>query len=150
MIRLELLAKNNPRKAAVCYYQLANAWYNMSWYGKNWMMVRQWWSSNDDFDYKKNKPDPFFGDYFGCNQAKQYYTKAMNATSDKKLKALCFFMVQQCEQNRNESYPMDNAACYATARKKGINIGYYQSLVNECELYNSFIQQYNKRLFTTN
>ena len=150
MIRLELLANNNPQKAAVCYYQLANAWYNMSWYGKNWMVVRQWWSSGDDFDYKKNRFDPFFKDYFGCNQAKQYYKKAMNATSDKKLKTLCFFMVQQCERNRNEAYDMDNAACYAAARKKGINVGYYQSLINECELYNSFIKQYNKRPFTSN
>ena len=53
MIRLEQLTNANPQKAAVCYYQLANAWYNMSWYGKNWMMVRQWWSSNDTFYNKK-------------------------------------------------------------------------------------------------
>jgi hypothetical protein len=107
-------------------------------------------SSADELDYKKNKFDPFFRDYFGCNQAKQYYKKAMNATSDKKLKALCFFMVQQCERNRNDAYNMDNAACYADARKKGINVDYYKLLVNECELYSSFIKQYNIRPLTTN
>lgn len=147
MIRLEQLANNNLQKAAICYYQLANAWYNMSWFGKNWMMLRQWWSSSDNIDDAKNKFDPFFRDYFGCNQAKQYYKKAMNTTSDKKLKALCFFMVQQCESNSNNAYDMDDAASYAAARKKGINVDYYQSLVNECELYNSFIKQYNQSPF---
>lgn len=150
MVRLEQLADNNPQKAGVCYYQLANAWYNMSWYGKNWMIVRQWWSSGDKYDYEKHQFDPFLMDYLGCNQAKLYYKKAMTATSDKKLKALCFYMVQQCERNRNEEYKFDNAAVYATARKKGIDAGYYKSLVNECELYHSFIQQYNKRPFTSN
>jgi len=150
MIRLEQLANSNPKKAAVCYYQLANAWYNMSWYGKNWMMLRQWWSSDDVSDYRKNKFGAFFMDYFGCNQAKQYYRKAMDAANDKKLKALCFFMMQTCERNANEAYHLDNAAVYAAARRKGIDVGYYQSLVNECELYNSFIKQYNKRPFAFN
>ena len=59
-------------------------------------------------------------------------------------------MVQQCERNRNKAYHLDNEAVYATARNKGIDIGYYQSLINECELYNSFIKQYNKRLLTYN
>ncbi|AEV97251.1 hypothetical protein A4D02_17210 [Niastella koreensis] len=150
MERLEQLADNNPQKAGICYYQLANAWYNMSWYGKNWMMVRQWWSSGDKYDYEKHQFDPFFMDYLGCNQAMLYYKKAMTATSDKKLKTLCFYMVQQCEKNRNEEYHLDNTAVYAAARRKGIDAGYYQSLVNECELYSSFIQQYNKRPFTAN
>jgi hypothetical protein len=31
--------------------------------------------------------------------ANQWYTKAMNATKDKQLKALCFFMAQHCNEN---------------------------------------------------
>ena len=56
-------------------------------------------------------------------------------------------MVQQCESNGNERYNMDDAASYAAARKKGINVDYFQSLVNECELYNSFIKQYDQSPF---
>lgn len=148
MVQLQQLANNDPSKAAACYYQLANAWYNMTWYGKNWMMVRQWWTSGEDREYEENKHDPFMMDYLGCEQAMQYYKKAMSATSDKKLKALCFFMVQQCERNRDGDYDLTANARYAAARRKGVDVEYYKSLVNECEQYTSFIQQYNKQPFT--
>ena len=164
MIKLQQLATKDKRKAAACYYQLANAWYNMTWHGKNWLMVRQWWSCGDPGEYKQSiNKKQFYDDYFGCRQAKQLYLKAMEATTDKKLAALCYYMVQQCEKN-NRDYtgafksPRWNDGVikdpqwpdYSGAARKGIDLSYYKCLVKECELYQSFIKQYDKRPWAAN
>jgi hypothetical protein len=161
MIYLEELAKKDPRKRAECYYQLANAWFNLTYYGKNWLMVRQWWSRFEMSSWRSARliSSDFNEDYFGCRQAKIYYSKAIGATNDKKLAALCYFMMKECEK-RNRTYRQalkggDDAWHYTDTktiidhkdlRKKGIDAEYMEKLVNECELYQSFIKQYNKDL----
>ncbi|MGB8190968.1 MAG: hypothetical protein WCF67_03570 [Chitinophagaceae bacterium] len=160
MLQLEELAKTNSAKAAECYFQLANAWYNMSYYGKHWLMVKQWWSSKELPDYPKEKgtSSPFFEDYYQCRTAKAYYTKALTASKDKKLKALSYYMIQQCE-SKKRFYNDVLTKEYADWRdftlqlkpkkelkKNGIDADYYEQIVNECETYQSFIKQYNRKL----
>jgi hypothetical protein len=160
MIQLQLLAKKDKRKAAWCYYQLGNACYNMSWHGKSWLMVKRWWSVNEESSYRRRSEisaTPFNDDYYGCRRAKEYYSRAMEATNDKKLSSLCYFMTAQCEQHyqyyrwliKTNRHPDDEymntwKPDYKQAAGKGIDVSYYKSLVQECELYQSFIQQYNK------
>jgi hypothetical protein len=158
MIQLQQLAKKDKRKAAWCYYQLGNACYNMSWHGKSWLMVKRWWSTNEDSPYSSDViATPFNDDYFGCRRAKEYYNRAMEATKDKKLSSLCYFMKEQCEQHyqyyrwltktnrhRDDDYPDTWKPDYKKAARTGIDVSYYKSLVQECELYQSFIQQYYK------
>jgi hypothetical protein len=156
MIHLETLAKKDDTKAAAeCYYQLANAWYNMSWYGKNWLMVKQWWSMSEPDAYEVLlKKTAFNDDYYGCRQAKLYYERARNLTKDKKLAALCFFMEQNCDDNYTYYMKLVNKVKgadynyepdYALAKRKGIDVGYYKQVVEECETYLSFIMQYNQK-----
>jgi hypothetical protein len=155
MIHLEALAKQDKDKAAECYYQLANAWYNMTWYGKNWLMVKQWWSINEpDAYYRPLMKTPFNDDYYGCRQAKLYYEKARKLTKDKKLAALCIFIGQHCENNYNYYMQLVNKVKdveyndkpdYAMAKRMGVDVNYYKQMVEECETYLSFIKQYNKK-----
>lgn len=155
MIHLETLAKKDNSKAAECYYQLANAWYNMTWYGKNWLMVKQWWSMSEPDTYEVPlKKTAFNDDYYGCRQAKLYYEKARRLTKDKKLAALCFFMEQNCDDNYAYYMKLVNKVKdadynykpdYALAKRKGVDVNYYKQVVEECETYLSFIRQYNKR-----
>ena len=155
MIHLEALAKKDKNKTAECYYQLANAWYNMSYYGKNWLMVRQWWSVNEPYPWSSPpKKTSFYDDYYGCLQAKQYYDQAIRFTNDKQLAALCFFMSGNCNANYQhymrmvkgeEDAAYDYSPDYALATKKGIDRKYYKQIVEECETYQSFIRQYNKK-----
>ncbi len=155
MLRVERLAKKNKSKEAECYFRLANAWYNMTWYGKNWLMVKQWWSINEPGDaYGYVRQTPFNDDYYGCQQAQACYEKAMQTTGDKKLKALCFFMWEECGRNydyyikrvkRMKDADYRYGANYIRAKRKGIDEGYYKAIVEECETYQSFIGQYNKR-----
>jgi hypothetical protein len=153
MLYLEDLAKKDKSKAGECYFQLANAWYNMTYYGKNWLMVSQWWSASD-WSADPNRSEEFEEDYYGCRQAKLYYQMAMQVTKDKKLSALCFFMMEQCEGNRKDLHNVEvnddiqavHKASYLRAQKKGINLEYYKSIVEECEQYQSFIKQYHRQL----
>jgi hypothetical protein len=84
MLRLQNLAQKDRSKADICYYQIANAWYNMTYYGKNWLMVKQWCSQNEIDGYNDNVERTDFNDnYFGFYWSKKLYTKAMYATKDK-------------------------------------------------------------------
>ncbi len=157
MIRLLSLAKSTPAKSAECYYQLANAYYNMSYHGKNWLMVKQWWSISEMATYNMDlKRTPFNDVYYGCTIAKEYYLKAMNSTNDRKLAALCCFMAGQCNTNYNKylwciknrgNYLKDflrQSNPYLPAmRQKGVDERYYKAIVNECATYRSFINKYN-------
>jgi len=155
MIRLEALAKKDKDKSAECYYQLANSWYNMTWYGKNWLMVKQWWSISEPDTYEiVLKQSAFNDDYYGCRQAKLYYEKARRLTKDKKLAALCFFMERDCQSNyryymqlvnKVRDIDYENKPDYALAKRLGVDANYYRQVVEECETYLSFIRQYNKK-----
>lgn len=161
MVHLEKLAAENPAKAAECYFQLANAWYNMTWHGKNWLMVKQWWSRgelyfNDDLRGR----EVFNRDYYGCNKAKEYYLKAIQHTKDKNLASLSCMMAGVCEKYYQKflwclSNPKNDWDMYegeftnpytARLKKKGMNDKVYEKLINECALYNDFIGKYNKKL----
>lgn len=158
MIALQHLAKKDERQAAWCYYQLGNACYNMSWYGKSWLMVKRWWSANETSSYNRTvTTTPFNDNFYGCRQAREYYNRAIETTKDKKLSSLCYYMKEKCEEhykyyrwlaksNRrtDDDYTYNPKPDYKQAARKGIDVTYYKSLVQECELYHSFILQYNK------
>lgn len=160
MIRLQTLAERDPSKAGSCYYQLGNAWFNMSWYGKNWLMVRPWWSSSEVYsgDYRK-KASQSDKDYYGCEQARKYYQKAMVNTDNKQLAALCFFMKEECNNYWKKfqfyqglspqdyrRYERGNILNKKLARKQAVDMDYYTSLVEECELYQSFSHKFAERI----
>lgn len=155
MIRLEDLARRDKSKTAECYFQLANAWYNMTYYGKNWLMVKQWWSINEPYPWHEPpKKTLFHDDYYGCLQAQRYYDLAIRVTKDKQLAALCFFMSRNCNANYqfymklvkgDESAMVEYSVDYKLAEKRGIDRNYYKQIVEECETYQSFIRQYNKK-----
>ena len=155
MIRLENMIAQHDARSDQCYFQLANAWYNMTWYGKNWLMVHQWWSTNDQTPSEKNT---FNDDFHGCNKAREYYLLALQKTKDKNLASLACFMAGVCENNsRNYFISVYNRETdyYNYAEKnpyvkrltqKGMNDKTYDELVYECALYLDFIGRYNKVL----
>jgi len=153
MIALRNEVNKDGNKAATAAYGLANAWYNMTWYGKNWLMVKRWWTIDEPDTYEVIlKKTPFNDDYYGCRQAQYYYRKARRLTKDKKLAALCFFMERQCESNYRyytslaggkEDVVRNVKPNYALARSAGIDEEYYRQIVEECETYLSFVGKYS-------
>lgn len=109
--------KTNDAKAKV-YYQLASAYYNMSYYGNSWMAVAYdrpnslWNTGNYKADWEK--------EYFGVQKAKDYYTKAYElTTTNKEFKAAAYFLTAKCAQRQIQSpeYDWNNYEAYESKLK---------------------------------
>lgn len=154
MLQLQSIAARIPSKKAECHYQLANAWYNMTWYGNNWLMVKPWRSMHElYYNVKRNSFNDF---YYGCNRARELYIQAMKETSDKKLAILCCFMAEQCD-SRQKDYMLavykqspgtgDRKNPYLRdLKQKGISEDSYLEFVNECALYQDYTRTFDKAL----
>jgi hypothetical protein len=99
MLVLHREADRNPKKRALNHYLLGNAYYNMSWHGKYWIMSRIAWSIHDLGGWREveyGAPDDDV--YFGCARAREHYVKAMD-TKDPVLKALAVRNAARCAWN---------------------------------------------------
>ncbi|MBO9566404.1 MAG: hypothetical protein J7621_26755, partial [Niastella sp.] len=73
MIRLKQKAVEDKKNAALHYYKLANAYYNLTWHGKLWILSKPWSSMYDISDYSKDLTVSRFNDaYYGCIRARAY------------------------------------------------------------------------------
>ncbi len=164
MIALKALARYDPSRRAECYFQLANAWYNMSYWGNNWLMVKPWWSVHEmDEDGPVIERSAFYADYYGCDRARELYLLAMRETRDKRLATLCCFMAGLCNdhqriylsrdghQNEKDGIRagknlLDRRNPYLSSlREKGYE-RYYEELVKECAVYIEYIRTFDKAL----
>lgn len=140
MIRLQKIAKQDSSKAALCYLQLGNAHFNLTWYGKNWLMVKQWWSVNDRGAHEIS---PYNDIYFGCTRAREYYLKAAKLATDKKLASLSCFHAFRCQKIFDEYRSETNGAktgkrYIALLKEKGFEPDYYNEMIEECATYEKF------------
>jgi hypothetical protein len=165
MLVLKALAQNDPASRAESHFQLANAWYNMTYRGNNWLMVKSWWSVNElDKDYPAIERTAFNDFYYGCDRAKELYLLAMHETHDQKLATLCCFMAGLCNDHRkyylslvanpmlqSRMLPGGNLVhsknpYLAYLRDKGIDERNYKELVKECAIYIDYIRTFDKAL----
>jgi hypothetical protein len=91
MKELESEIKSTTKNRAENYFLLANAYYNMTYFGNSWMIVDFYRSQNMD-GYSYNNID--------CSKAEEYYLKAATFSNDKEFQAKCLFMAAKCEQNK--------------------------------------------------
>jgi len=155
MIALEALVGNDPSRRAEAHFQLANAWYNMSWWGNNWLMVKPWWSMNEMEDYGPGVERSSFNDsYYGCDRARDLYLLAMRETSDKRLAALCCFMAGVCNNHKRQylaagsgkSSVVHRNPYVRDLREKGVDERYYREIVRECAVYVDYIRRFDRAL----
>lgn len=145
MIRLQKIAKEDSSKAALCYLQLGNAHFNMTWYGKNWLAVKQYWSNDLDPGYLERTA--FNDNYFGCLRARDYYLKALKLAKDKKLASLSCFLAGICQENYMryyffvsdmKKYPKTRNPYISLLNKKGYDTDYLNDMIKECATYDLF------------
>lgn len=99
MLALHREAERDPKKRALNHYLLGNAYYNMSWHGKYWIMSRIAWSIHDLGSWREVEYGaPGDDDYFGCARAREHYVKAID-TKDPVLKALAVRNAARCAWN---------------------------------------------------
>jgi|694.fasta_scaffold99698_2 hypothetical protein len=139
ILRLKREAATDPAKAALDNYLLGNAYFNMSWHGKYWIMCDVAWSSDEEI-FTDGKSAAFKAHYYGLARAKPYYLKAMRQAKDPALKALACYMAAFCD------HPRDPQEAHRRNRllkelHKGPEREAYEGIV-ECTLYEDFIGRY--------
>jgi hypothetical protein len=149
MLQLKKKALQQPKHAARYYHQLANAYYNLTWHGRHWIISKPW-TSGEDLSTTDNDPadQGFLNNYYGCRRAKEYYLKAFWTTRDKKLATLSAFMALHCDDNYQwyrdgkglKNKPTTGGVDHYSAllKQKGFDSNYYYELIEECATYNSF------------
>ena len=157
MVELEKEVKTNPKNRAENFYLLANAYYNMTYFGNSWMIV--------DF-YRSLTSEVYSPNYLDCSKAEDYYLKAMTISNDVEFQARCLFMAAKCEQNRFyvdkgffqgsiEYYPYDcepnpkikkeNYRMYfKNLKDKYSKTEIYKQSLKECKYFNSYVTTYAK------
>lgn len=98
---LEAQAANgtNEQKAAALY-QMANAFYQMSYWGNSWMLVEYNWTGNDGLR-TIHQPGTWQHEYYSTSRAEQLYLKVKELTTNKNLQARCVWMAAKCAQKQN-------------------------------------------------
>jgi hypothetical protein len=98
---------NDYRTKAMLNYQLANCYFNISYFGKAWMMFSYGRWADDfkkdiysnynwaDYSFYPNSIK-YRKDYYEYNTAIETYKKALNLTRDKELAAKCLLALNYC------------------------------------------------------
>jgi hypothetical protein len=158
--RMKLLEndiKISPDNRAETYFLLANAYYNMTYFGNSWMIV--------DF-YRSYRSDWYSPNFLDCSKAESYYLKAMTLSNDNEFQAKCVFMAAKCEQNRyyiDKGLLTDDGEYYSSDCEKNPNIKkenyktyfktlvdkysktqFYKEALKECKYFNNFAANYIK------
>lgn len=103
--KLIQLEKENTSES---YKQLANAYFNVSFFGNSWAMVAydKFNIFNYLFDYRENnqnlKEKYQMGNYYDLTIAKKYYEKALKLSKSNEEKALASLMIFKCKYARYE------------------------------------------------
>ena len=90
---------------AVSFYQLGNAFYNMSYFGNSWQVLDLFRSgSNWQYSSKGNQYFTYESELgnienMNLDKAKHYYETALEIARDKELKAKICFMLAKCSLN---------------------------------------------------
>jgi hypothetical protein len=151
MIDLEAKAQSNPKDVAEIYFQLANGYYNMNYFGNNRVLydTKATYMGDAGFEYSEYSSTlngNSMPSYMSCSKAEAYYVKAMTASTDPEFKAKCCFMAAKCEQNtffcnKPKDYKGDfKSGKYFTMLKTGFSsTQYYKEIINECGYFKTYL-----------
>lgn len=151
LIALKRDATDHPENRALYYYQIGNAYYSMTWFGKYWIMNRIWWSIHEPGRNVADINDPFFKNYYGCRMAQKFYLLAQQNSKDKKFASLCCYMAGACEGNYRQfvkgsdwiGLDVKKNPYKKMLKSRFGDTDFYDELTTECTTYADFIAKYN-------
>lgn len=146
MISLENQAATNTQNKAMLYFQMANAFYNISYFGN----ARDFYETSIysrglmDFLGVGENSDPVLS----CAKAESYYQKAIEASTNNEFKAKCFFMAAKCEQNlfylnwpANFSGDFKPGIYFKQLKDNYSRTKYYQEIIKECGYFKTYVSK---------
>lgn len=132
----QLKTEQDPEKKALLSYYLGNAYYNITYHGKDWMMFSygKWCDEMDCMNRKREwgtydfYPNNLtYGKvYYQCSRAIEMYQSALKLTTNKELAAQIVIMLGQCDCDLTE-YKMCNmtVADRAKIKSEDYYLGYH-------------------------
>ncbi len=143
MLRLEDEAEKIKSKRAHNYFLLANAWYNFSYHGNSWMMLRNYWSVSESESRNEGSED-FYKVYYGNSVARKYYSLALKHATNEKFAALCAIRAWECSENYYTQVSGKNKYANHYMRSVRTKFGSTKALdeLQECDMFNKYVVNY--------
>lgn len=142
-------AIDNNKKAKI-HYQLANGYYQMSYWGNSWLLQAYDWSGSEVGDYAEPINTEWQKEYYGVHKAEENYKKAFELSADPEFKARCLFMASKCSQkqfNLDEGNE-ENISKYQKANTYFPQIirnykttAFYKQAYNTCSYFSDFVKK---------
>lgn len=128
-------------------FLLANGYYNMSYFGNNWVVTEypyhsywfttyEWLSPKEVDDERKERAH--FEPFFDCSKAREYYGRALAATHDKEFAARCCFMIAKCDRNdfyTKGSKGQPDRTWFKKLKGSYADTKFYAQALKECEYF---------------
>jgi hypothetical protein len=142
MLSLSRAAQGQGEAAATASFDLANGYYNMSYYG-NGRSIYDTMHDNLAPRYMGNRDAELA---LNMNLAQKYYIQAFSLSSDREFKSRAVFMAAKTEQNRyyntrkDEKDPQPHSY-FRMLKDSFSNTQYYREIIRECGAFKTYIGQ---------
>lgn len=132
------------------YFELANAYYNTSYFGNHRYFANMVWLGNLELSfYYPNKwmERPEFYEYMQNDVALKYFLLAAENSTNDEFKAKCYFRAAKCEQNNwivnhGEDAPYNAPKSYFKLIKNNYSqTKYFQEILKECGYFKSYLNE---------
>jgi hypothetical protein len=126
MLALSRSAQGQGEEAAAASFELANGFYNMSYFGNSRVIY-----ATRNSNFRPGGPATTAMDL-----AEKYYVQASTLTSNKELKAKAVFMAAKTEQNKGFAPP---EKYFDMLKDSYADTQYYQEIIRECVRFKSYL-----------
>ncbi|HFB99586.1 MAG TPA: hypothetical protein ENJ53_02165 [Phaeodactylibacter sp.] len=153
ILKLEYDGRAHLENGAASFYQLGNAYYNMTYFGSSWYVTdlfrsgANWKYVNKNNRYFTYESDRGNVENMDMSRAKKYYETTLELAKNKELAARACFMLAKCNLNEfyldkdTEYHPFDNKipvlpekynAYYLQFKKEYSDTEFYREAIEEC------------------
>ncbi|MEZ5040501.1 MAG: hypothetical protein R2828_11425 [Saprospiraceae bacterium] len=154
MVRLEYLAEaeQDRDKAAVIYYRLGLAFYNMTYFGYSWKALDSFRSGSslkrvnrESKSQLVSHPNYPLGnrEFFDCSAARRYFERARITAISREISAKALFMAAKCEQNAYFIYAPPGSTPlrenFALLKESYADTDAYQLIKSKCKYFEAYV-----------
>ncbi len=159
LLKLEYQGRAHIETGASSFYQLGNAYYNMTYYGDSWQVTDlfrsggNWGYVNKDNRYLVYESELGNVENKNMDRARKYYETALELAKNKELAARACFMLAKCDLNdfyidpETEYHPYDDMIpvlpekynyYYLKFKYEFSDTQFYEEAVEECLFLNAY------------
>jgi len=159
MLELEYQGRAHLRDGAGAFYQLGNAYYNLSYFGDSWNLMdnfrsgNNWQYANKDNRYITSESELGNVELMSLKTARRYYNTTLELAKNPELAARACFMLAKCDLNdyyldpESEYTPYDNEIPrvpeeyfkhYAKLIDEYSETDFYKMIIEECKFFEAY------------